>query len=560
GDRRACCAAVLALCLLLALPAAAQEDPADEVESWNVAIGARLALLRESLEGAEGSWTPPEGLLAADLMLPSESQAVTPRHAGPGWTLELVTNGAPEARPASQLASQLLAEWIGTSDRRIELKVIGVDPGAGSLHATVLVHAIGLGAAGPLQRNSTWELTWRTGDGPEPVLVALAEEHHEVLRGGRALFEEVTGSVLDPSSGSTRLTAYGCDQWVRRIDRVGEPHWFGHNGIALGDVNGDGLEDLYLAMGTGVPNLLLLRRPDGTLEERGQAAGVAWLDDTKGVLLLDFDGDGDKDLLAAIGPALVLHHNDGDGVFTPASSLQAESPSPFYSLAAADFDLDGDLDIYALRYVQSAYGQSIPRPFQDARNGPGNHLLRNDGPEGFVDVTAEVGLSAGNDRFSLAASWVDYDRDGDPDLYVANDFGRNNFYRNDDGRFVDVAAELGIEDQAAGMGVSWADVDRDGDLDLHVSNMFSSAGLRVAYLPGFKSADDAEARSAAQRHAQGNSLFLNGAGGFEEVGGRAGIRMGRWSWGGRFVDLDGNGHQDLVVPNGFMTNDREDDL
>jgi len=374
------------------------------------------------------------------------------------------------------------------------------------------------------------------------------------------MFAEVTRGVLSPDSGHTRLISWGCDTWVTRTDHVGDPHWFGHNGMALGDVNGDGLEDLYVATGTGTPNLLFIRRPDGTLEERADEAGVAWLDDTKGVLLLDFDGDGDKDLMTAIGPALVLCANDGSGKFTPARSLQAETSSAFYSLAAADYDLDGDLDVYALRYVQSAYGQSIPRPFQDARNGPRNHLLRNDGEGGFTDVTDQVGLGQNNDRFSLAAGWADVDEDGDPDLYVANDFGRNNLYRNDGGTFEDVAAELGVEDQAAGMGVSWADVDRDGDLDLHVSNMFSSAGLRVAYQPEFRADSDEAVRAGAQRLAQGNSLFLNDPSAFRETGGQAGIRMGRWSWGGRFADLDGDGHEDLIVPNGFMTNEREDDL
>jgi VCBS repeat protein len=260
-----------------------------------------------------------------------------------------------------------------------------------------------------------------------------------------------------------------------------------------------------------------------------------------------------------MGPALVLCANDGQGNFTPTNSLQAGTDAAFYSLAAADYDLDGDLDVYAVRYVQSAYGQSIPTPFQDARNGPRNHLLRNDGGV-FTDVTDAVGLGQNNDRFSLAASWVDFDGDGDQDLYVANDFGRNNLYRNEGGTFTDVAAELGVEDQAAGMGVSWADVDQDGDLDLHVSNMFSSAGLRVAYQDEFRASSTAQARAGARRHAQGNSLFLGGPDGFRDVSDLAGIRMGRWAWGARFVDFNGDGFEDLIVPNGFMTNELEDDL
>jgi hypothetical protein len=241
--------------------------------------------------------------------------------------------------------------------------------------------------------------------------------------------------------------------------------------------------------------------------------------------------------------------------------MRAPTPAPFYSLSVADYDLDGDLDIYGVRYVHVRYGVSVPLPFHDAENGPSNHLLRNDGDAGFKDVTHEVGLDVNNSRFSLIGAWADYDLDGDPDLYVANDFGRNNLYRNDPGGFVDVAAEAGVEDQAAGMGVSWSDYDLDGDLDLHVTNMFSAAGNRVAYQPRFQRTATDHDREQIRRFARGNTLFANrGDGTFRDVSDAAGIRMGRWGWGARFVDLNNDGYDDIVVPNGFLTGAREDDL
>jgi hypothetical protein len=175
-------------------------------------------------------------------------------------------------------------------------------------------------------------------------------------------------------------------------------------------------------------------------------------------------------------------------------------------------------------------------------------------------VTAAVGLT-GNARFSLIGAWGDYDDDGDQDLYVANDFGRNNLYRNEGGKFVDVAASAGVENQSAGMGVSWGDYDGDGDLDLHVTNRYSAAGNRVAYQPAFQSEADGDQRRQVRGLAAGNTLFANrGDGSFDDLSTAAGIRMGRWGWGGRFTDLDSDGRLDLVVPNGFLTGPVEDDL
>src|SRR6185295_12034990 len=110
-------------------------------------------------------------------------------------------------------------------------------------------------------------------------------------------------------------------------------------------------------------------------------------------------------------------------------------------------------------------------PFYDARNGGANVLLRNEGGFRFSDVTDSSGLGLGNFRFSFAASWEDFDNDGDADLYIANDFGPNNLYRNDGGKFVDVSVESGTQEWGFGMSATWADYDRDGFMDLYVSNM-----------------------------------------------------------------------------------------
>jgi hypothetical protein len=187
-------------------------------------------------------------------------------------------------------------------------------------------------------------------------------------------------------------------------------------------------------------------------------------------------------------------------------------------------------------------------------------LLANQGAWHFEDVTKQVGLDVNNRRFSYAAAWSDFDLDGDLDLYVANDFGRNNLYRNDDGIFHDVAAEFGVEDISAGMSASWSDFDRDGDFDVYVGNMYSSAGNRIAYQHAFQPQADDATRHQLQRHARGNSLFRNDGVVFTDISVESNVTMGRWAWSSNFVDLNNDGWDDIVVANGFVTsqNDTED--
>ena len=193
-------------------------------------------------------------------------------------------------------------------------------------------------------------------------------------------------------------------------------------------------------------------------------------------------------------------------------------------------------------------------------------MLENTGKWLFADITEAVGMNINNRRFSFAATWEDYDNDGDQDLYVANDFGRNNLYRNEliegeNRRFTDVAAQAGVEDISAGMSVSWGDYNRDGWTDLYVSNMFSAAGNRITFQRQFKPGTDDLSRKHLQRHARGNTLFeKSGKGTFKDVSLDAGVTMGRWAWGSGFTDINNDGWQDLYVTNGFFTAQDTEDL
>jgi hypothetical protein len=185
-------------------------------------------------------------------------------------------------------------------------------------------------------------------------------------------------------------------------------------------------------------------------------------------------------------------------------------------------------------------------------------------------VTETCGLDVNNRRFTLAAMWEDYDNDGDIDLYVVNDFGRKNLFRNElirDGkrqdppRFTDVAPASGVEDIGAGMSASWADFDHDGFMDVYVANMFSSAGRRIAYQSGFKSGDTPQNLEGYRRHARGNSLFRNkGDGTFGDLSIESATFMGRWAWASLFADINNDSWEDLYVCNGFYSRPDPGDL
>ncbi len=416
---------------------------------------------------------------------------------------------------------------------------------------------------------SFWEL-----EANEVKILALRPINFEIVTleaAGQTLFADVTTATIDPTSPGT-VEAFSTqslrpmDHWCDRLSSIDDMSVYGHHGIAIGDVNQDGLEDIYVCDGGGLPNRLYLQMPDGTVQDISREAGVDLLESTQSALLIDLDNDGDSDLVTATVAGLILAANDGQGIFTIRSAVPNLPETQ--SLASADYDNDGDLDLYLTSYGphQSKQGErgfeaAAPIPYHDANNGGRNLLLQNQGDFQFADVTQQTGLDTNNQRFSFAASWEDFDQDGDMDLYVANDFGRNNLYQNQGGTFRDIAAEAGVEDMAGGMSVDWGDANQDGRMDLYIGNMFSAAGNRVTYQRQFIDQRNAKDTAGIQRMARGNTLFTaTPTGTFRDASVMAGVTMGRWAWGSKFADLNNDGRQDLVVANGYITNHKIDDL
>jgi len=409
-----------------------------------------------------------------------------------------------------------------------------------------------------IETHMTWLCTWENAAPlTMPKLKSIHVEKYEQAH-GEAIFVDSTNAVIGHTAVYQTQLAYSSDYWWRRIQTIYGIDMDGHQGIAVGDVDGDGLEDVYLCQSGGMPNRLLRHELDGSVTDISKQAGVDWMERTSSALLIDIDNDGDQDLVVASDPEVLFMENDGTGRFKSRAACAAGSLT--FSMAAADYDRDGDLDLYICIRGSNRPNTSsqvpMPIPYHNANNGGTNILLRNDGNWNFTDVTKAMGLNANNQRWSFAAAWEDYDNDGDMDLYVANDFGLNNLYRNDGDGFVDIAVQSGAADQASGMSVSWGDYNRDGLMDCYISNMFSSAGSRTTYQNRYQPGAGEDVMSQIQRMARGNSLFQNRGGqSFVDVSELAGVTMGRWAWASKFIDINNDGWEDIVVVNGNMTRD-----
>ena len=469
----------------------------------------------------------------------------------------------------------LMSTIVKGTETRVKLKITSVEMRPEGVETTIAYEASGRGSTGWIQQTGEWHCVWKQ-DAAAPRIVSIRPhrwEEVETLQSEQRWMSDCTQSVLGASVAFKQQLSYGLDHWLGRIERSHGMLYFRRQGLAVGDVNGDGLDDVYVCQAGGLPNRLFLQQADGTVADVSRAAGVDWLDSTSSALLVDLNNDGRQDLALATAAGVLVQFNRGDGTFGR-RALVAFDDTDVQALSAVDYDNDGDLDLYVT--VDFASGTTRRREglpgflYHDANDGGINRLLRNDGggKNGdwvFTDVTAEVGLDTHNRRHSLAASWEDYDNDGDLDLYVANDYGQNCLYRNGrdasgNVRFEEVAEAAGVVDFGSGMSVSWADYNRDGRMDLYVGNMFSTAGSRITTQDRFLPNTTPSRRALYRRFVKGNSLYRNdGPKGFREVD-HSGAAMGRWAWSSQFADLDNDGWEDIVVANGYITTDDPGDL
>jgi Flp pilus assembly protein TadD len=483
------------------------------------------------------------------------------RHMTPSATppaLDAAAFRAQLQRLVADLRHVTVAEFLVTSVEAVA--------DTGVVRADVRFDIAGEGTSAAREAHvGTWRMAWRRGDASWQV-VEWTTVSHVMSRAATPLFTEVTHDAFGATTSFPRQLTTPLDDWMAALDAVLTRDSNGHHGVSVGDADGDGLDDLYVAQPAGLPNLLFRARGDGSFEDVTERAGLGLLDDTAHTLFADVDNDGDQDLVVATSLQPLVFTNDGTGRFSllgRAFGFATPLQGVLTGLAMADFDRDGYLDVYLCVYSYFfGAGEDkagTPMPYHDARNGPPGILFRNDGQGRFIDVTSESGLDEGNDRYHFAASWADYDEDGWPDLLVANDFGTKNLYRNlgrQNGRvrFEDVAARAGVLDHGAGMSAAFFDYDNDGRLDIYTGNMWSASGQRVTADASFMPEASPDVRALYARHARGNALFRNmGDGTFADTTLDAGVAMGRWAWSSDALDIDGDGWQDLYVTNGMLT-------
>ena len=413
------------------------------------------------------------------------------------------------------------------------------------------------------QRVGAWHLTWSREDAANWKVTRWAadEELRSSLEG--AGFTEITDNCLAPDE----QLALGIDHWRSILDGATGIDVYGNHGIAVGEIDSTGYDSFYVCQPAGLPNRLYRNRGDGTFEDITEQSGTGILDGTASALFADFQNRGRQDLLVVRTGGVLLFENIGHGRFEPRPNAFHFARPPqgtFTSAAIVDYNRDGLLDVYlcTYSYYKGLNHHQFPAPYHDAQNGPPNFLFRNRGDGTFEDVTVASGMDQNNNRFSFAAAWCDYDTDGWPDLYVANDFGRKNLYRNNgDGTFTDIAAKAGVEDYGPGMSVCWIDHDNDGLQDLYVANMWLAEGNRITadghFLPGV----DPAIRNLYRKHNAGNSLYRNsGDGTFINRTAAAAAEKAGWAWSSATWDFDNDGWADLYVANGFVSSSNHYDL
>lgn len=342
-------------------------------------------------------------------------------------------------------------------------------------------------------------------------------------------------------------------------------NFYNGGGVALGDVNNDGLLDVYFTANMS-GNKLYLNKGNFQFEDITQKAGVAgtkaW---STGVSMADVNGDGFVDIYICNSGDVKgdnkqneLFINNGDLTFSEKAEEYGVADRGFSTHAAFfDFDRDGDLDLYILNNSYQAIGSFNLRKNERPKRDPmgGHKLLRNDNNH-FIDVSEQAGIYGSTIAFGLGVTVGDINKDGWPDIYVSNDFfERDYLYINaKNGTFKECLPDQMRSISGASMGADLADINNDTYPDIFVTEMLPRENKRIKTVTTFENWDRYQYGVSNDYFHQftRNMLQLNnGDGTFSEIGRLAGVEATDWSWGALMFDMDNDGLRDIFVANGI---------